>query len=65
MDSAGIRNVGLGNASYVEECQCPAGYSGLSCEVRPIHNFHESNHSREMKNWLPYVSFIMSADLLS
>lgn len=33
MDSAGIRNTGQGQASYVEECRCPAGYTGLSCEV--------------------------------
>ncbi|XP_072390118.1 basement membrane-specific heparan sulfate proteoglycan core protein isoform X27 [Diabrotica undecimpunctata] len=32
MDSAGISNVGLGPASYVEECSCPVGYSGTSCE---------------------------------
>ncbi|XP_028137681.2 basement membrane-specific heparan sulfate proteoglycan core protein isoform X7 [Diabrotica virgifera virgifera] len=32
MDSAGISNVGLGPASYVEECTCPVGYSGTSCE---------------------------------
>ncbi|KAK2578017.1 hypothetical protein KPH14_008439 [Odynerus spinipes] len=32
MDTADARNTGLGSASYVEECQCPTGYSGLSCE---------------------------------
>ncbi|KAF4527485.1 hypothetical protein B566_EDAN014538, partial [Ephemera danica] len=32
MDSAGIRNTGQGQASYVEECRCPAGYTGFSCE---------------------------------
>lgn len=32
MDSAGVRNTGLGQASFVEKCQCPIGYSGLSCE---------------------------------
>ncbi|XP_076237238.1 basement membrane-specific heparan sulfate proteoglycan core protein-like isoform X3 [Calliopsis andreniformis] len=32
MDTADIRNTGLGSASYVEECQCPSGYTGLSCE---------------------------------
>ncbi|XP_044727463.1 basement membrane-specific heparan sulfate proteoglycan core protein-like isoform X3 [Chrysoperla carnea] len=32
MDSAGVRNTGLGQASYVEKCECPVGYSGLSCE---------------------------------
>ncbi|XP_076684002.1 terribly reduced optic lobes isoform X2 [Andrena cerasifolii] len=32
MDTADVRNTGLGSAIYVEECQCPAGYSGLSCE---------------------------------
>lgn len=33
MDSAGVTNQGLGSASLVEECRCPAGYSGLSCEA--------------------------------
>ncbi|XP_031342212.1 basement membrane-specific heparan sulfate proteoglycan core protein isoform X8 [Photinus pyralis] len=32
MDSAAVRNTGLGQAIYVEQCSCPAGYSGLSCE---------------------------------
>ncbi|XP_054009839.1 basement membrane-specific heparan sulfate proteoglycan core protein-like isoform X3 [Hylaeus anthracinus] len=32
MDTADARNTGLGSASYVEECRCPSGYSGLSCE---------------------------------
>nr|QYB17310.1 heparan sulfate proteoglycan [Laodelphax striatellus] len=32
MDSAGLSNVGLGQAAFVEECRCPIGYSGLSCE---------------------------------
>jgi hypothetical protein len=33
MDSAGFRNTGQGQALFVEECRCPAGYAGLSCEV--------------------------------
>lgn len=33
MDSAALRDIGLGSASLVEECRCPAGYSGLSCET--------------------------------
>lgn len=32
MDSAAVRDFGLGSASLVEECRCPNGYSGLSCE---------------------------------
>ncbi|XP_074025385.1 basement membrane-specific heparan sulfate proteoglycan core protein isoform X7 [Leptinotarsa decemlineata] len=32
MDSAGLDNAGLGPASYVEDCSCPAGYTGSSCE---------------------------------
>ncbi|XP_039313953.1 basement membrane-specific heparan sulfate proteoglycan core protein isoform X28 [Solenopsis invicta] len=32
MDTADVRNTGLGSASFVEECQCPTGYTGLSCE---------------------------------
>lgn len=34
MDSAAAPNSGLGAASYVEECSCPVGYSGNSCEVQ-------------------------------
>lgn len=33
MDSAAIRDLGLGSASLVEECRCPIGYTGLSCEA--------------------------------
>lgn len=29
MDSAGAIDRGLGSASLVEECRCPAGYSGM------------------------------------
>lgn len=32
MDSAALRDFGLGSANLVEECKCPAGYKGLSCE---------------------------------
>ncbi|XP_052863350.1 basement membrane-specific heparan sulfate proteoglycan core protein [Anopheles cruzii] len=32
MDSAGYDDRGLGSASLVEECRCPPGYRGLSCE---------------------------------
>lgn len=32
MDSSANRDQGLGSASLVEECRCPNGYSGLSCE---------------------------------
>ncbi|XP_037037177.1 basement membrane-specific heparan sulfate proteoglycan core protein isoform X11 [Bradysia coprophila] len=32
MDSAANYDQGLGSASLVEECRCPIGYSGLSCE---------------------------------
>ncbi|XP_069692113.1 basement membrane-specific heparan sulfate proteoglycan core protein isoform X26 [Periplaneta americana] len=43
MDSAGIRNTGQGKAVYVEECRCPAGYAGLSCELcAPGYNRHQS-----------------------
>lgn len=33
MDTADSRDRGLGAASYVEQCSCPAGYTGTSCEV--------------------------------
>ena len=32
MDYGQERNTGTSLASAVEECQCPAGYKGLSCE---------------------------------
>ncbi|XP_069364961.1 basement membrane-specific heparan sulfate proteoglycan core protein isoform X10 [Maniola hyperantus] len=32
MESAQLLNVGLGAASLVEECECPTGYKGRSCE---------------------------------
>ncbi|KAL7036766.1 hypothetical protein ACKWTF_008935 [Chironomus riparius] len=32
LDSAALRDFGLGSASLVEECRCPTGYAGLSCE---------------------------------
>ncbi|XP_023290722.1 basement membrane-specific heparan sulfate proteoglycan core protein [Orussus abietinus] len=32
MDTADERNTGLGSASFVEKCECPAGYTGDSCE---------------------------------
>lgn len=33
MDSAAVHDfLGLGAASLVEECRCPTGYRGLSCE---------------------------------
>ena len=32
MDSAGTSDRGLGSATLVEECRCPEGYRGLSCE---------------------------------
>lgn len=32
MDSAAVGDRGLGSAHLVEECRCPSGYSGLSCE---------------------------------
>ncbi|XP_058452453.1 basement membrane-specific heparan sulfate proteoglycan core protein isoform X2 [Malaya genurostris] len=32
MDSAANRDLGLGSATLVEECRCPLGYKGLSCE---------------------------------
>lgn len=34
MDIAEDRVTGQGRASTVEQCQCPRGYKGLSCEVR-------------------------------
>jgi len=33
MDSAQTLNSVNEHVAFVEECQCPAGYTGLSCEV--------------------------------
>jgi len=33
MDSAQTMKSVNENVEFVEECQCPAGYTGLSCEV--------------------------------
>jgi hypothetical protein len=41
MDSAGVRNTGQGKAVFVEECRCPAGYTGLSCEVSIFQQFED------------------------
>lgn len=41
MESAAVPDNNLGAASYVEECTCPVGYSGLSCEVIKVNQYHE------------------------
>ena len=33
MDVASERDAGFGKALLIEQCECPDGYSGLSCEV--------------------------------
>lgn len=40
MESAQHINVGLGAANLVEECTCPPGYEGLSCQVGNAFNIH-------------------------
>lgn len=37
MDTATTVNTGLGRAFAVEQCSCPAGYQGLSCEVTSVY----------------------------
>jgi len=34
MDTASLQSTSRGIASNVEQCSCPEGYLGLSCEVR-------------------------------
>ena len=34
VNSADTYDQGLGRAVYVEQCRCPKGYTGLSCQVR-------------------------------
>lgn len=48
MQSAQHINVGLGSASLVEECSCPPGYEGLSCQV----------HRYKSKNLVFNISFL-------
>ena len=51
MDSAAVPNSGLGPASYVEECECPVGYTGTSCEVCEGHSTKQiSERTRELHN---------------
>ena len=33
MDSADSRDLGQGRAPFIEQCICPVGYTGLSCEI--------------------------------
>ncbi len=33
VDTADSRDLGLGRAVYVEQCRCPMGYTGISCQV--------------------------------
>lgn len=43
MDSSATQNRGLGSAVLVEECRCPIGYRGLSCESCDIGYVRENN----------------------
>lgn len=36
MDTADVRNTGLGSASYVEECECPSGKCYFNLIYLPI-----------------------------
>lgn len=65
MDSAGYRNTGQGKAAFVEECSCPPGYTGLSCEVtfyfnRLIYKFVEIS----IFSLLFFIIYIISICLL-
>ena len=33
LSSTDARDRGSGKADFVEQCMCPKGYTGLSCEV--------------------------------
>ena len=47
LDTASPSNTGMGQAFYVEQCLCPKGYTGISCEVRfclvKVHIFREGH----------------------
>ena len=36
LDTASPSNTGMGQAFYVEQCLCPKGYTGISCEVSRV-----------------------------
>lgn len=40
MDSAQTRSNINEYVTFVEECQCPEGYTGLSCEVSAVYYIH-------------------------
>ena len=37
LDTASAADSGMGQAYYVEQCLCPKGYTGISCEVKLIY----------------------------
>ena len=43
MDTAVPENTGQEVARMVENCQCPEGYTGTSCEVRCFLFLHETH----------------------
>ncbi len=43
------QDLGLGRSVLVEQCTCPTGYGGTSCEVR----------SKVVKTWLLFVKIIL------
>nr|KAG5704759.1 hypothetical protein BaRGS_005215 [Batillaria attramentaria] len=49
LDIAENRRTGQDRAVAVEQCNCPAGYRGLSCEIRPQFN-PDGSHSFSLTN---------------
>jgi len=47
MDTADVRNTGLGSASFVEECQCPTGTY-----------FFETNQTLGLKNSICFTDYL-------
>jgi len=55
LDIAEMRNTGMGRAHAVEECVCPVGYRGLSCEVNGPRLFVNLNFTFALKQLVRFI----------
>lgn len=61
LSTAVTQNTGLGRAVYVEDCSCPTGYTGLSCEVKLCPSFLRMGYTScptgySSHFWLSFIS---------